>query len=76
MEARIEKMQDMFDEDLEELKNKQTEINNPITEMKNTLEGINSRLNDSEEWSSELEDRVVENTAAEQRKEWKEKRTV
>ena len=28
-----------------------------ITEMKNTLEGINSRLNDTEEQMSELEDR-------------------
>ena len=44
-------------------------MKNTITEMTNTLEGINSRLNDSEEWISELEDRVVENTAAEQKKE-------
>ena len=42
MEARIEKIQDMFNKDLEELKNKQTEMNNTITEMKNTLEGINN----------------------------------
>ena len=43
MEARIEKMQEMFNKDREELKNKQTEMNNTITEMKNTLEEINSR---------------------------------
>ena len=43
MEAKIEKMQEMFNKDLEELKNKQTEINNTVTEMKTTLEGINSR---------------------------------
>ena len=36
--------------------------------MKNTLEGINSRLNNSEGWISELEDRVVEITATEQKK--------
>ena len=36
--------------------------------MKNTLEGFNSRLTDSEEQISELEDRVVEITAAEQTK--------
>ena len=41
MEARIVKIQEMFNKDLEELKNKQTEMNNTITEMKNTLEGIN-----------------------------------
>ena len=39
--------------------------------MKNTLEGINSRLNDIEEQISELEDRVVEITATEQKKEKK-----
>ena len=43
MEAKIKKMQEIFNKDLEELKNKQTEMNNTITEMKNTLEGINSR---------------------------------
>ena len=44
MEAKIEKMQDMFNKDLEELKNKQTEMKNTITEMKNTLKGINIRI--------------------------------
>ena len=44
MEAKIEKMQEMFNKELEELKNKQTEMNNTITEMKNTLEGFNSRI--------------------------------
>ena len=44
MEARIEKLQEMFNNGLEELKNKQTETNNTITEMKHTLEGINSRI--------------------------------
>ena len=37
MEAKIEKIQDMFNKDLEELKNKQSEMNNAITEKKNTL---------------------------------------
>ena len=30
--------------------------------MKNTLEGINNRLDDTEEWMSDLEDRIVEMT--------------
>ena len=34
MEAKIEKMQKMFNKDLEVSKNKQTEMNNTITEMK------------------------------------------
>ena len=44
--------------------------------MKNTLGGICTRLNDSEGWISELEDRVVEITATEQKKEWREMKTV
>ena len=69
MEAKIEKMQEMFNKDLEELKNKQTEMNNTITEMKTTLEGINSRITEAEEQISDLEDRMIEFTAAEQNKE-------
>ena len=44
-------------------------MNNTITEMKNTLEGISSRVTEAEEWISDLEDRMVEFTAAEQNKE-------
>ena len=39
MEAKIGEMQEMFTKDLEELKNKQTEMNN-------TLEGINIKTTD------------------------------
>ena len=72
MEAKIEKMQEMFNK--EELKNKQTEVNSTITEMKNTLEGINSRITEAEEQISDLEDRMVEFTATEQNKEKRMKR--
>ena len=34
--------------------------------MNNTLEGISSRITETEEWISDLEDRMVEITAAEQ----------
>ena len=44
-------------------------MNNKITEMKNTLEGINSRITEAEEWISDLEDRMVQFTATEQDKE-------
>ena len=40
---RMEKIQETFNNDLEELKSKQTVMNNIIHEIKNTLEGINSR---------------------------------
>ena len=74
MEVRIEKIQEIFNKDLEELKNKQTEVNNTISEMKNTLEGINNRITEAEERVSELEDRMVEITAVEQNKEKRMKR--
>ena len=34
--------------------------------MDNTLEGINSKITNAEEWISALEDKMVEITAAEQ----------
>ena len=74
MEAKIDKMQEMFNKDLEELKNKQTQMNNTITEMKTTLQGINSRITEAEERVSDLEDRMWEFTAAEQTKEKRMKR--
>ena len=57
-----------INKDLEELKNKHTKTNNAITEMKNTLEGINSRISETEEWISELEDKMVEITSEKQNK--------
>ena len=42
--------------------------------MKNTLEGINSRITEAEERISDLEERMVEFTAAEQTKEKRMKR--
>ena len=49
-------------------------MNNTITEMKTTLEGINSRVTESGEWISDLEDRMVEFSAMEQKKEKRMKR--
>ena len=48
----------MFTKDLEELKNKQ------MLMMINTLEGINNRITEAEEQISDLEDKMVEITAA------------
>ena len=41
-------------------------MNNTITKMKNTLEGINSRITEAEERTSDLEDKIVEIITAEQ----------
>ena len=49
-------------------------MNNTITEMKTSLEGINNRITEAEERISDLEDIMVEFTAAEQTKEKRMKR--
>ena len=67
-------MQETFNKDLEELKSKQTMMNNTINEIKNSLEGINIRITEAEEWISDLEDKTVEMTTAEQNKEKRMKR--
>ena len=64
----------MFDKGLKELKSKQTMMNNTINEIKNSLEGINSRITEPEERISDLEDKIVEITTAEQNKEKRMKR--
>ena len=66
---RMEKIQDMFNKDLEELKSKQTVMNHKINEIKSSLEGINSRITEAEERISDLEDKILEITTAEQNKE-------
>ena len=65
---RMEKIQETFNKDLEELKSKQTMINNTIHEIKNFLERINSRITEAEERISDLEDKIVEITTAKQNK--------
>ena len=52
IEAKNEKMLEMITKDLEELKNKQTGMNN-------TLEGIHNRITDAEEWINDLEERMA-----------------
>ena len=70
----MEKIQETFNKDLEEVKGKQTVMNNTITDIKNTLEGINKRITEAEEQISELEDKMVEITAREQKTEKRMKR--
>ena len=72
---RIDKMQETFNKNIEELKRNQTTMKNTINEIKNTLEGINSRITEAEERISDQEDKMVEITTAEQDKEKRMKRT-
>ena len=55
---RMEKIQEMFNKDLVELKSKQTMMNNTINKINNSLEGINSRITEAEERISDLEDKI------------------
>ena len=59
LEARVEKMQERFIKDLEEIKKSQCIMNNAINEIKNTLEGTNSRIMEAEDRIREVEDRMV-----------------
>ena len=70
----MEKIQKLFNKDLEEQKSKQKMMNNTTTKIKNTVEGIKNRITEAEEWISELGDKMVEITAREHNKEKKMKR--
>ena len=69
LETRIEKMQEMFNKDLEEIKRSQSIKNNAVNEIKNTLEGTNSRITEAEDRISEVQDRMVEINEVERKKE-------
>ena len=49
LETRTEKMQEMFNKDLEEIKKSQYIMSNAINEIKNSLEGTNSKITEAED---------------------------
>lgn len=65
LERRIDEFSENFNKEKEKMK--KTGLKNTITEMKNTVEGISSRLEDAEQISN-LEGRVTKSTQAEQQK--------
>ena len=54
---------------IETIKSNQSETKNSISEMKNKLEGINGRLDEAEDLISNLENKIAEYTASQQKKE-------
>ena len=54
LETRIEKVQEKFNKDLEEIKKSQYIMNNAIAEIKSTLERSNSRITEAEDRTSEV----------------------
>ena len=73
LETKIEKMQEMFNKDLEEIKKSQLKKNNAknnaINDIRITLEGTMSRITETEDRISEVEDKMVEINEAERKKE-------
>ena len=67
--TKIERIQESFNKDLEEIKKSQYIMNPAINEIKNTLEASNSRITEAEDRISELEDRMVEINESERIKE-------
>ena len=62
---KMDEHSEIFNKELENIKNDQRELKNTITEMKTTLEGVDSRIAEAE-LISDMEDRMVEISAMEQ----------
>ena len=69
LETRIEKMQEMFNKDLEGITKSQYIMNNAINEARNTPEATNSRITEAEDRISGLEDSMVEINESKRKKE-------
>ena len=68
LETRIDEMQETWKKDLEEIKKSQYIMNNAINQIKNILEGSNSRIMEAEGRISEVEDIMVEINETEREK--------
>ena len=62
-------MQERFNKDLGEIKKSHYMMYNAINEIKNTLEGTNSRIMGAEDKISVVEDRMVEINETDRKKE-------
>ena len=65
----MEELSEILNKGIRNIKKNQSEMKNIINEIKNTLEGIISRLEDAEECNSNLGDRIMESIQAEEQKE-------
>ena len=68
-EAKTDELQETLNKEIKDTKIKQEEKQNTTTEIKNSLEGNCSRIQEAEEQISEVEDRLVEINDAEQKRE-------
>ena len=60
--GRIDEHSENFNKVLGNIKKNQSELKNTKMEMKNSLEGINIRVDDTKEWINDLDERVEEIT--------------
>ena len=67
LEAKMDNLQETLTKEIQDIKHKQ-EMQNKNTEIKNSLEAANSRIQEGEERISEVEDRLVEITDAEEKR--------
>ena len=67
LEAKMDNLQETLSKEIQDIKLKQEEMQNTITEIKNSPEAANSRIQEAEERISEVEDRLVEIMDAEQK---------
>ena len=74
LEAKTDKLKETLSKEIEDLKIKQAEMQNIITEVKISLEGNKSRKQAAGEQINEMEDRLVEITDTEQTREKRLKR--
>ena len=70
----MDDLQETLSKEIQDIKLKQEEMQNIITEIKNSLETANSRIQEAEEQISEVEDRLVEITDVEQKRKKTEKK--
>ena len=69
LEAKKDNLQETLSKEIQDIELKQEEMQTTITEIKNSLEAANSRIQNAEEWISKLEDRLVEIMDVEQKRE-------
>ena len=76
LQTKINKLQEALKKEIEVLRIKQAEMQNTITEIKNSLKG--TRMQDTEERISEVEDRQVDSLTQniKEKKDLKEMKTV
>ena len=65
----MDNLQETLSKEIQDIKLKQEEMQDTITDIKNSLEAAKSRIQEAEEQISEVEDRLVEITDAEQKRE-------